>query len=192
MTGPTHVITGLAAAVAIGRLTEVPPSGVELLAIIVGSVAPDIDGGGVITRPGTILRGFLGRTVAGLVDAVFGIVVVLVETFFSHRGFMHSPFLAACLILAGMLTGYEWLAWFSVGYAVHLFGDALTVMGIPMGSPFSARRISLSRLRTGSRMEFAIAGVFVCLTAIYGWVLLPDGVKKSHEYLYERIAQNLS
>ena len=56
MTAPTHIVTGLATVVVVGRVTGVTPDAVSLMAIVFGSLAPDIDGKGVITRPGTILR----------------------------------------------------------------------------------------------------------------------------------------
>ena len=64
MTAPTHIATGLATVVVVGRVSGVTPDAVGLLAFIVGSLSPDIDGEGVITRPGTILRQLLGRGIA--------------------------------------------------------------------------------------------------------------------------------
>ena len=46
MTAPTHIVTGLATVVVVGRVTGVTPDAVSLMAIVFGSLAPDIDGTG--------------------------------------------------------------------------------------------------------------------------------------------------
>ena len=60
MTAPTHIITGLASVVIVGHATGITPSAPSLLAMLVGTLAPDIDGNGSITKPGTILRQLIG------------------------------------------------------------------------------------------------------------------------------------
>ena len=84
MTAPTHILTGLASVVVVGRVSGLTPDAVSLLAFIVGSLAPDIDGQGVITRPGTILRGLFGREVANVIDAIFQIISATIRTMFGH------------------------------------------------------------------------------------------------------------
>lgn len=187
MTGPTHVITGLATVVAISRLSSVTPSAVELLALIFGVLAPDIDGGGVITRPGKVLRQLVGRVLADVIDFLFGIVVALVSVLFSHRGFLHSPAFAVVVFGLAWASGEPLAIWFSVGYAVHLVGDVFTAGGIPIGSPFSTRTLSLGGLRTGSLGEFAIAVVLLVFTCLFGWSTLPEGVKASHREVYKTL-----
>jgi membrane-bound metal-dependent hydrolase YbcI (DUF457 family) len=189
MTAPTHVISGLAVVVAVGRLAGMTPDAVGLLAVIFGSLAPDIDGTGVITRPGTILRRLLGRGLANLLDMIAEFVAAVVRLFFRHRGFIHAPLLAVCLLAAGVLLAQGCLIWFGVGYAVHLLGDAMTRGGIPMWSPFSTRRVSLSSMRTGSRGELVVASVLLVFTCLCGWTLLPETVKESHRHLYNEIVK---
>ena len=90
MTAPTHILTGLASVVVVGRVSGVTPDAVGLLALIVGTLAPDIDGNGAITRPGTILRELIGRGLATLIDAVFEFIAAIIGTIFGHRGlFIH-------------------------------------------------------------------------------------------------------
>ena len=108
MTAPTHIITGLAAVVVVGRVTGVTPDAVSLMAVIFGSLAPDIDGTGVITRPGTILRQLIGRGPANLLDAVFEFIAAAVHFFFGHRGFIHSPLLAFGIFGLGATPRSGW------------------------------------------------------------------------------------
>ena len=77
-------------------------------------------------------------------------------------------------------------------YATHLLGDALTVGGIPIWSPFSSRRVSLSHMRTGSRQEYALAVVMLLWTCVFGWRLLPEDVKLTHQMIYEKLAASQS
>jgi inner membrane protein len=159
-----------------------------LLAFIVGSLAPDIDGQGVITRPGTMLRRFFGRGVANVLDAIFQLISAAIRTMFGHRGFIHSPLIALCLIGGGQYLGWAWLMWFGGGYASHLLGDALTAGGIPLWSPISSRRVSLSGMKTGSRTEYALARVLLVFVCLCGWALLPEQVKHAYRQLFEVIA----
>ena len=46
MTAPTHIITGLASVVIVGHATGITPNAPSLLAMLVGTLAPDIDGNG--------------------------------------------------------------------------------------------------------------------------------------------------
>ena len=190
MTAPTHILTGLASVVVVGRLTEISPDAVSLLAFIVGTLAPDIDGNGSITRPGTILRGLLGREIGGVLDAIFELIAAVIRSLFGHRGFIHSPLVALCIIGSGHYWDMEWLMWFGGGYAAHLLGDAVTYAGIPLLSPFSSERFSFSKMETGSRTECVLAGVLLVFVCICGWTLLPEQVKHTHQQLYEVIVNS--
>jgi membrane-bound metal-dependent hydrolase YbcI (DUF457 family) len=191
MTAPTHILTGLASVIVVGHFTGVTPDGVGLLAFLTGSLAPDIDGEGVITRPGTILRELIGRGPAVVIDAVFEFIAAVVQFLFGHRGFIHSPLIAICLLLGGWPGGMSWLVCFGAGYAAHLLGDALTTGGIPMLSPFSSERISLSDMDTGSPEEFAVACALLVFVCGFGWSLLPEQVKHTHRQLYQVVNQSI-
>ena len=160
-------------------------SALSLLAFIVGSLAPDIDGQGVITRPGTILRRIFGREVATLLDAIGQVVSVILRTVFGRRGFIHSPLIALCIMGMGRYLDWAWLMWFGGGYASHLLGDALTAGGIPLWSPISSSRVSLSGMKTGSKMEYVLALVLLVFVCGFGWALFPEQVKHTHRQLYE-------
>lgn len=49
MTAPTHILTGLASVVIVGHSTGITPTATSLVAFLVGTLAPDIDGNGAIT-----------------------------------------------------------------------------------------------------------------------------------------------
>lgn len=187
MTGPTHAITGLAAAVLVGRVTGVMPDGPALLALLCGVLAPDVDGTGVITKPGTVLRRFLGRTLGEVVDMIFGLAVGVVHLFFRHRGFIHSPLIAASILGLAMAFEIVWLEWFGIGYAVHLLGDACTRGGIPMLAPFSSNMHSLCSMKTGSRAEAIFAVGLLLLVIASGWGLLPESVQSVHAEIFDKL-----
>ena len=115
MTAPSHIVTGLASIVVVGRISGVTPDAVGLLAFIIGSLASDIDGEGSITRPGKILWRFVGPAIGNLLDAIFELFSAVLKLFFSHRGFIHSPFIACCFIGLGFALDKMWLIWFGGG-----------------------------------------------------------------------------
>ena len=117
MTAPTHIVTGLATVVVLGRVAGETPDAVNLLVLLVGSLAPDIDGNGAITRPGTILRTLIGRELASVIDDVFEFISEAIQFVFEHRGFLHSPFVAFCIFALGGFLEMHWLEWFALGYA---------------------------------------------------------------------------
>jgi len=192
MTAPTHVLTGLAATVLLGRLGGVTPTAVELLAVLAGSLAPDVDGNGSITRPGTILRRFLGRGLADVLDAVAWVLVKTLRVFFRHRGFIHSPCIVLVIVASAAILEQPWLAWFALGYVAHLLGDAATVGGIPLLSPISERRVSLRSMRTGSGKEMVVAGVLLVISCLCGWALLPEGVKDTHRTIFGVVGRRVA
>jgi inner membrane protein len=191
MTAPTHIVTGFATLVVVGRVSGVTPDAVGLLIFIVGSLAPDIDGEGVITRPGTILRTLIGRGLATLIDAVFDLISATMNVLFGHRGFIHSPLLAFSFFALGGYLGEPWIEWFAIGYASHLLGDAMTAGGIPLLSPFSDEDFSFSEMETGSEIEAVVAVGLLVFCCVFGWELLPENVKETHQLLYQTILQSV-
>ena len=95
-----------------------------------------------------------------------------------------------CIIGLGDYLGWVWLMWFGGGYASHLLGDALTAGGIPLWSPFSSHRVSLSGMKTGSKTEFVLAGLLLVFVCGFGWPLLPEQVKHTHRQIYDVIVNS--
>ena len=65
---------------------------------------------------------------------------------------------------------------------------AMTAGGIPLWSPFSDERVSFASMRTGSRQEYAVAVGMLLFTCVFGWGLLPEDVKQTHQTIYEKLA----
>lgn len=168
----------------------VTPDGPLLLVLLAGSLAPDIDTNGVITTPGRLLRSLLGRTLGELVDMLFGLVVASVHAVTRHRGVLHSGLVPLVMLVAAVFWRLTWLEWFALGYAVHLLGDAGTCAGIPLLSPLSQHRFSLCSMSTGSRSEAVFASVLLGATCVWGWVLLPEPVRRFHESVFGQLASN--
>ena len=189
MTGPTHVLIALAGTVAVSRLGGIIPDGPALLLLILGALAPDLDGEGTITRPGQLFRTFLGWRVAKLVDTFFLILSGIVRLLFGHRGFCHAPLLGLILLGSGLVAELPLLRWFGGGFLWHLAGDFLTPCGIPLISPFSSRHFHGASIVTGSFVEKLFFLALLLATMVLGWPLLPEEVKAAHLKLLELVTQ---
>ena len=189
MTGPTHVLIALAGAAATGHLTGSVPSGGAIIFIILGALAPDLDGGGSITRPGRIFQSLLGHRLAKLIDVLIQVISGVVQVIFGHRGFIHSPFLGLLFMAGGWLAGLPMLFWFGWGYIWHLAGDFLTPAGIPLLAPISLKRFHGANIVTGSMTEKLLSILLLVVTVLLGWPLLPEGVREAHLNLIELLSR---
>ena len=61
----------------------------------------------------------------------------------------------------------------------------MTFRGIPMWMPFSDEDVSLFDMETGSRTEAVVAVALLAFACVFGWELLPEGVKDTHRLLIE-------
>lgn len=190
MTGPTHAILGIAATVAWARLTGDVPRATEFLVMFIGSLAPDIDGDGSISKPGRLFQVFLGYRIGRFLDQIFAVISGLINFIFSHRGFIHSAFIPMGFLVAGIYLKNSYLWWFGFGYATHLAADFMTVFGIPAFSPFTDKKYSGSPIRTGSASEGIVAACFFFYMVIFGWPLLPEKVKAAHIQMIEFIKKD--
>lgn len=117
-----------------------------LVAAVLGSLIPDID---------------LHRSTAG---HKAGAASILIQFFFGHRRFFHSPLLIILCYLALMhffphLQVY--IIAFLAGMASHLILDMLNKKGIPLLYPYP-KRFWIIGIKTGSALE-----KMLCL-ALYG------------------------
>lgn len=166
MTGKTHKIGGLTAGIMATALlfdnpvnTETWLIGLPLIAAsVLGSLLPDLD------HTGSTLGKKL-KFISYPLSRAFG-----------HRGFVHSPLL--CLAIGILLHSFYFSVpstfqpvylgislGITVGYASHLFLDALTVSGIPALSPISKKKYRLMRLHTGNHEWIAIILMTILTTA---------------------------
>ena len=92
MKAPAHVGIGTLTAVLLAKLYAALELGaLHYLLVVVGSLAPDIDGGGAITKPGKVLGRFLPFGAARVIDEVFQAISGTLNGTFGHRGALHWP-----------------------------------------------------------------------------------------------------
>lgn len=176
MTGPTHIAFSFAATVGLAAVTHAPPSAVAWLAIVFGSLAPDIDTkNSLIVRPGTFFNRFLPKFFVEVLNECGTIVCALVRMLCSHRGASHWPIFGVAIICAGALTELDWLAWFGWSHLMHIAADFCTKGGVPLFGPISRRPVSWSPIRTGSLSESCLQFLLWVLVFVWGYPLLPQG-----------------
>lgn len=164
MLGSSHVVVGFAAALATSHLFHVPLSPVVLAAALAGSLAPDIDGGGSISRPSKFFGGALPRFAGRIVDSIGAGSSAAVRALVGHRGVLHWPLTGIIIFMTGFYLRSPLTSWFAIGYLSHILADTVTVEGIPFFAPLSLRRVSLGVCRTGSFVEFLlIAALSGCI-----------------------------
>jgi len=153
MNGRTHLAIGLTLAAVAGANTPW-----QFVAVGIGSLLPDIDNAGAIARP---LENLLPRIIPhlGLVKTVDGVAELtskLVRKIFGHRGLTHWPVMVG---LAWLLTDHltPLALYVALGWIAHIYADALTQHGVPLGAPVSFDKVrllpKLLAFRTGGLME---------------------------------------
>ncbi len=141
------------------------PGLLSVSSAVIGSLAPDLDGGGTIARPSNFLPHLFPKWLMDFVDW-FGIhFSKLVKKIFGHRGILHWPIIGLLISYAGFYTHVNLLMFFGFGWLLHLAGDIITVNGIPLFGPFSHKKISVFGMRVGSQFE-GFVGVCFWITAI--------------------------
>jgi membrane-bound metal-dependent hydrolase YbcI (DUF457 family) len=155
------------------------PTPPQFLVLILGSLAPDIDGGGAITRPGTILRRFFPWRIVKIFDS-FGLAIgALAQSIASHRGLFHWPILGILMMMVGLSFKIVWLFWFGLGYLSHILADALTKGGVPLYAPFDLSRRSFLSFKSGSWIEAVLSFWLFIYSVAFGWQFLPVGVRQA-------------
>lgn len=170
MQGKNHVALALAIPLASALIAPpglLPATVAGWGALVIGSLAPDMDGEGSIAYCGNWLPRYvtpkfvvavlnwLGQTTSGVIRAIFG-----------HRNALHWPIIGLGLAAAGVYWGLEWLLWFGLGYALHILGDSLTKSGVPLFGPVWQADISFTQMVTGKFVESAFG---VLLWLFVGW-----------------------
>jgi inner membrane protein len=186
MTGPTHVLLGLCTGVLLCKTDIVHLDPVSLLCLFAGSLAPDIDADGAsITRPGSLLRGFLHRGLVKLLDEIGRLVCALANKISGHRGLFHTPALASVILLVSWYYSSAHLGWFGLGYISHIVADAFTYTGVSLLWPARKFNYSFSSMRTGSATEGWLAACMVFFVVGFGWPLLPENTREGFQELRE-------
>ncbi|MEM7343597.1 MAG: metal-dependent hydrolase [Chloroflexota bacterium] len=178
MQGKNHVALALAAPLAaalIGRPDLVPTEALDWGALIIGSLAPDIDGGGHIARWGNFLpSGITPKPLVSLLNGIGKTVSDVIRSIFGHRKTFHWPLWGGLIMAAGIYTGREWLIWLGVGYLLHIAGDSLTKSGVPLFGPLLKWDVSFTPMVTGKGVESA-----------FGWLLWAFVAWQSGAYLID-------
>ena len=137
MLGRTHLAIGVLCALFLLPFISVPSKILFVFVVALGSILPDVDHEkSKINRLCPVTR--------------------IVPAFFKHRGFFHSLFPPALIILAGWYFHEQFLCYsLAFGYMTHLLSDSLTRMGINFLHPFSTLHIR-GPIETGTMVETAI------------------------------------
>ncbi len=167
MNGPTHLAIGLTLAALAGGSTPA-----QFAAVAVGSLLPDIDNAGAISRP---LANLLPRIIPRMgivktIDEATELTGKLIKKVFGHRGLTHWPILAGIAwLLTQRITPLG--LWLALGWLAHIYADAVTIKGAPLAAPFSLEKLrllpKLIAFRTGGFMEdvlsFSLWGYLLAL-----------------------------
>jgi membrane-bound metal-dependent hydrolase YbcI (DUF457 family) len=174
MQGKNHIALALAVPLAGAMLFNphsLPQDAATWGGLILGSLAPDLDGEGSICYLGNFLPrhitpkpvvrilNWLGRTISSGIRAVFG-----------HRKALHWPLWGCVLLVLGITSGQAWLAWFGIGYVLHIAGDSLTKSGVPLFGPVLAADINFTPMVTGKWVEKTFGYLLWCFVAWRLWV----------------------
>jgi membrane-bound metal-dependent hydrolase YbcI (DUF457 family) len=176
MQGKNHVALALAvplagAVVAGGPL---PATAAAWGGLVVGSLAPDIDGGGSIAYWGNWLPRYITpKPVRALLNGIGKTVSDVIRSMFGHRQAFHWPSWGVIIIALGLSLGLDWLLWFGAGYILHILGDSLTKSGVPLLGPLITKDISFSPMKTGSIIETLFGAALWLFVGWQIWLRLP-------------------
>ena len=143
MLGRTHIAIGVLCALFALPFVSVPSKIVFVVLVGFGALLPDVDHeNSKINKICPVTR--------------------IVPKFFKHRGFFHSLFPPALLVLAGWYFHEQFLLYsLAFGYLTHLASDGLTKMGVNYLHPLSTWHMR-GPVETGTLFETAIfIGVLV-------------------------------
>lgn len=166
MTAVTHSLGGITIAVFLaetcpGTYTE---QGMLIGAAVIGSLLPDIDHpNSYISNRVKGLRAGVGflqwimRLMANLMPVQAGNQV---RSMAAHRGLAHSLLFAVLVsVLAGMIH-VRYAMGMTVGILSHLILDIFS-SGVPLFLPVLAKRICLTRIKTGGMVEWGIRALWL-------------------------------
>lgn len=153
MTYKTHINGGILASLYINcQMTYMPLTYmiVFLGGAFVGSLFPDIDHGNSYIGKKT-------RVVSKAINKLAG-----------HRKLFHSPLVYLFLYSTMLRMFTDKLVLISIkglflGILSHLVLDSFTVGGLPWFYPFSKKKFSVGMVKTSSKLEDILCGIFTCI-----------------------------
>lgn len=166
MRGKAHLISGLSTGIATAVFTFSGSAGgvfATIGASAIGSLIPDID----------LPNSTIGKKVKP--------ISFVINKMFGHRTITHAPiWIIPLLILykfmpniahglsANTITLLQHtIVGYVAGFICHLFGDMLTVGGIPLLYPFKRSRFHLTNIESGKHdIILSVIAAIICIIAV--------------------------
>lgn len=195
MNGKGHIVIGMATALVVFPLVNIPIKVSTVALATIGALIPDLD------HPSSILNQRIlpinnkktKKLIYGLIGAfvfilnyihykmmalyIIGLIITLIGTS-KHRGFTHSALGMFLFMLSiKLLTkdyGYIFQGWaFIVGYFSHLFSDYFTEAGIGIFYPIDNDHYGAPlRFKTGSHVEKIICWFAMFVIGYKLWIVV--------------------
>ncbi len=145
VTGPTQVAIAAPVTINLGQESgQMPPGFVGWVAVLAGSLLPDIDEPrSMANNPAGLFAKILPRWLQNFFNTSFRAISDSIRSAFGHRGATHDllwPTLAIWLTSVFNMPYFWWLAW---GYLWHQLADWVTTTGIPAFGLFERKTFSL-------------------------------------------------
>ena len=180
MQGRNHLILAMAVPIATGVFIgpeTMPPGPLPWGALALGSLLPDLDGGGSIAYMGNLLpRSITPAPLRAALNGLGRAVSDVIRATFGHRNALHWPVWGVLMFIAGRYLGLPWLMWLGIGYVLHILGDSLTIAGVPLFGPIIRKDISFFPMRTGGFLENVLS-VGLWLFVAWGVYQLVDFIR---------------
>ena len=180
MTGISHRLGGICAglgAISLLQATDIKSQGIILGAAVIGSLLPDID-----TAQSTIsykipaVRAVVG-VMQGLVRAMAGLLPRkqrdYIRSTIGHRGITHSLLFSLIFPALIIAVGYNLHTSHAIMAALGMMAGILSHIlldifsnGSPLFLPFSKKRVTGARIKTGGIIERIFQAGLVVLTTI--------------------------
>lgn len=195
MNAKGHIVVGMATALLIYPIIDIPITVTTVAIGAIGALVPDLD------HPSSVLNQRIlpinnkktKKLVYVLIGVfvfilnyihykmvalyIIGLIITLIGTS-KHRGFTHSAFgLFLFMLSVKLLTkdfGYIYQGWsFIVGYFSHLFCDYFTEQGIAIFYPVDdAHYGAILRFKTGSHVEKVICWFAMFIIGYKLWIVI--------------------
>lgn len=180
MLARSHIAIGVAGAITLSEALDIRPNPVEWLALVVGSLAPDIDqASSVIARPGSLFSRLLPRWLVRTLDGIATLTAMAIHALFGHRQVTHWVVWPLLLCAAGIYFGLGPLLFFGWGYLWHLLADLCTKGGVPLFGPLLRRPVRLFSLKTGGIEEKVLATAVWLGIGYWLWREIPPDIRQA-------------
>jgi inner membrane protein len=171
----THIVSSVAAGLAVTHFTQVEPTIGLFTGVLLGCLLPDID------EPNSYIG---AKTSVKIINKNLGISS-LVKLIFGHRGFTHSLFATLLVFIPYLLVQTQIIGivddsfmqnllgsilfGVGLGYLFHILGDMLSKSGVPLFMPLTNKRIKVPLYVTGKISEkiVYVISIFFLVFLVY-------------------------